>query len=111
MCGNYSEVNARIALPTHAMGDCASALDHSKKFRIKSGIDVKAGFNNIPVPKELQTYLAIVTQDGVYVPPRGPFGVNALPSHFQFAMTQALSKGECCPIFSVFVDDTSTGGD
>jgi hypothetical protein len=54
-------VNARIALPTHAMGDCESALDHSKEFQIKTGIDVKAGFNNIPVPTELQKYLAIVT--------------------------------------------------
>jgi hypothetical protein len=26
-------------------------------------------------------------------------------------MTQAMSRGECCPLFSVFVDDTSTGGD
>ena len=46
-------MNARIALPTHAMGDCDSAVDYAKKFRIKSGIDVKAGFNNIPVPVEL----------------------------------------------------------
>ena len=53
MCGNYPEVNARIQLPAHGMGDCEAALDNSKKFKLKSGIDVKAGFNNIVVPKHL----------------------------------------------------------
>ena len=53
MCGNYPEVNARIALPTHPMSDCESAIDHAKQFRLKTGIDVKAGFNNIPVPVDL----------------------------------------------------------
>jgi hypothetical protein len=49
------------------MGDCETAIDNTKTFRVKSGVDIKAGFNNIYIPLELQTYLGLVTQDGVYV--------------------------------------------
>lgn len=69
------------------MGDCETAIDNTKKFRVKSAADIKAGFNNIRIPEELQTYLGLVTQDGLYIFLRGPFGVNGMPAHFVFAIT------------------------
>lgn len=43
------------------MLDCEAALDATKEFTIKSSIDIKAGFNNIPILPELQQYMGLVT--------------------------------------------------
>ena len=46
----------------------------------------------------------------MYVYLVGAFGINSMPAHFQFAMTQTLSRGDDPPQFTVFIDDVGTGG-
>ena len=77
---------------------------------VKSSMDIKAGFTNVRVPKDLQKYLGLVTQDGLYVYQRMPFGINAAPAHFQFVMHQVLNRGADPPKHSTYVDDCHTGG-
>jgi hypothetical protein len=60
-CGNFPQTNSRIKAPAHPMIDCRSSLDGLQGCRIISGIDVKAAFLNIWVPKRLQKYLGIIT--------------------------------------------------
>ena len=43
------------------MVDCSSALERLQGCTMFSGIDVKAAFQNVVVPQELQRYLGIVT--------------------------------------------------
>ena len=92
------------------MIDCQGAIDALEGFEIYSVLDIKAGFNNIPVPPDMQVYLGIITQDGLYVYLRMPFGINAAPCHFQACMNDILSKGAEPLPHSTYVDDCHLGG-
>jgi hypothetical protein len=53
--------------PVHPMVDCKASIDNLQGYTIYSAIDAKAGFLNVVVPPELQTYLGVITQDALYV--------------------------------------------
>ena len=79
-------------------------------FLIYSGLDIKSGFINVPVPLSLQIYLGIITQDGLFCSTRMPFGINAAPCHFQYLMNSVLASGKEPLPHSTYVDDAHTGG-
>jgi hypothetical protein len=53
--------------PVHPMVDCKATIDNLQGYTVYSAIDAKAGFLNVVVPPELQTYLGVITQDALYV--------------------------------------------
>jgi hypothetical protein len=58
---------------------------------VRSALDIKAGYFNVPVLLELMQYLGIVTQDAVYYFMRMVFGHCLAPAHFQALMNYILS--------------------
>ena len=49
------------------MEECAGVLDKLWGAKLLSALDVKATFNNIPLPKHLEKYCRIITQDVLMV--------------------------------------------
>ena len=62
---NFVEANARMLLPALPMEACPTVLDCAGA-KLLTTLDTKAIFNNISLPKELERFCGIVTQDGVY---------------------------------------------
>ena len=69
------------------MPDCQQVLDALLGGELFSCLDLKAGFNNIPVDEQSVPYTAVITQDGVFEPVRMWFGLKAAPAHFQRVIT------------------------
>ena len=76
---NLEEVNSRVQLPVHPMVDCQSVLDQLSGAKLLSALDVKAAFNNIPLPAHLEKYCGIITQYSLYVYTVMAWGFNAAP--------------------------------
>lgn len=72
------------------MPDCQSIIDALLGGEIFSCIDLKAGFNNIPMDGPSIPLAAVVTQDGIFEPTRMWFGLKSAPAHFQRTITIIL---------------------
>ena len=58
-------------------------IDGISDCRVFSALDLKAGFLNVPVHPDWQTYCGVVTKDGTFVMNRMWFGFKDAPAHFQ----------------------------
>ena len=70
-------------------------------------MDLKAGFHNIWVAASTVPLLGVITQDGLFVCRRMPFGLLGAPYWFQYVMDQLL--GDLKQAAS-FVDDLTAKG-
>lgn len=64
------------------------AFAHSTIF---SAMDLKAGFQNVPVAENTKPLLGLVTQDGLFQWERMAFGLVGAPMHFQFIIDTLLA--------------------
>ena len=64
------------------MRDCLSIVHRLAESSLFSGIDMKAGFLNVPVDYETTKLLGVVTQDGLYRYLRLAFGLLEAPRFF-----------------------------
>ena len=76
---------------------------------MRSALDIKAGYFNVPVMPSLMKYLGIVTQDGLYYFQRMVFGHCLAPAHFQSIMNFVIALERWKITSSVFQDDTTIG--
>ena len=79
---SYVGLNAHTEDPTFPVPDCSSVLDALLSAEVFCCLDIKAGFNNIPVSPESIPLTGIVTQDGCFEALRMQFGLKSAPSHF-----------------------------
>ena len=61
------------------MKDPVQLVDLWRDATLGSLLDMKACYHNIPVEESTQPWLGLVTQDGMYVWERMPFGVAKAP--------------------------------
>jgi hypothetical protein len=80
---NLADVNYPIQDPHHI-------IDESRTASLWTLLDIKACFLNFPVKVGQSTYLGIITQDGLYIFLRMPFGLTSAPMWCQFAMDTIL---------------------
>ena len=83
---NLAEVNSPVTLPAQPIPDCQGLLDHLQGAKLLSTLDVKATFNNIPLPTSLEKYCGIVTEQSLCVYTVMAWGFNAAPCHYQRVM-------------------------
>ena len=110
---NLEEVNSRVQLPAHPMVDCQSVLDQLSGAKLLSAQDVKAAFNNIPLPAHLEKYCGIITQYSLYVCTVMAWGFNAAPCHYQDAMNQVMRADHPIvprPWQRTYLDDVTGAG-
>ena len=78
-----------------------------------TALDIKSGFHNIPIPRELQPYCGLVTGEGVYVLQVMQFGFKPVPAHFQHVMHETW-EGPVLdipwPQHSTYIDDITIHG-
>lgn len=53
LCANLVEPNNRVAPSAQPLVDCEAVRDELQGCKVKSALDIKAGFFNIPIPAEL----------------------------------------------------------
>ena len=90
VCMNLPAVNARIRDSALPLPDCQSAIDSMGAATLFSNLDIKAGFNNIPVAAASLRYMGMVTQDGLWRVKRMAFGFKTAPAHFQMVIRMVL---------------------
>ena len=79
---NLAEANTRVQLPAQHMEECGGVLDKLQGAKLLSALDVKAAFNNIPLPTYLEQYCGIIMQDVLMVYTVMAWGFNAAPCHY-----------------------------
>lgn len=72
-------------------------------------LDMKACYHNLPVAEDTQELLGVVTQDGIFVYMKMPFGVKQAPEHLQYTMDDVLDTVPGKPGRS-FYDDVQVPG-
>jgi hypothetical protein len=72
-------------------------------------VDVKACFHNFPVVAGAETFLGIITQDGLFVYLRMPFGLTSAPMWCQFAMDEVVQRAGVKGAKAFFDDITIPG--
>ena len=65
-------------------------LDHLQGAKLLSMLDVKATFNNIPLPTSLEEYCGIVTEHSLYGYMVMAWSFNAAPCHNQWVMNRIM---------------------
>lgn len=79
MCINFVDVNQLVEEEKYVMKDSPSLVDMWAGATLGSLLDMKACYHNIPVDEETMWWLGVVTQDGIFVWIRMPFGVAKAP--------------------------------
>ena len=72
-------------------------------------MDIKAGFNNVPIHDNCLPYTGINTQDGLFRYRCMTFGFLGAPYHFQYIMDCMLSLDPKL-LALVFFDNVTTHG-
>ena len=78
-----------------------------------SALDIKAAFNNIPLPSELKRFCGVVTQDGLFVYRVMAWGFNAAPCHYQTTMCSIMRAPHPhvpVPWHALYLDDVTAAG-
>lgn len=104
MCINFIDLNQLTKEAKYIMKDTWQLVDLWTDSTLGSLLDMKACYHNLPVDAATQTLLGVVTQDGVYIFRRMPFGVSQAPEWLQYTMDQVLSTVPDQPAKS-FYDD------
>jgi len=81
-CLNLVEANTRIMPAHHPVPDCATTVHELQGATCFSALDIKAGFNNIPIAEDCLHHIGVITQDGLFRLERMTFGFNTAPSCF-----------------------------
>ena len=95
------------------MEECAGVLDKLQGAKLLLALDVKAVFNNIPLPKHLEKYCRIITQDVLMVYTLMAWGFNAVPCHYQWVMNRVMHgphQAIPCPWEATYLDDVIAAG-
>lgn len=79
MCINFIDVNQLVEEEKYIMKDPSQLVDLWAGATIGSLLDMKACYHNIPVEEDTWVWLGVVTQDGIFVWVRMPFGVAKAP--------------------------------
>ncbi len=61
MCANFTDLNPRLETKRYPMRDCLSIVQRLHGSTLFSGIDMKAGFLNVPVDEATSALLGIIT--------------------------------------------------
>lgn len=75
-----------------------------------SALDIKAGFNNIPLEEDSKRYCGLITQDGVWVLDRMTFGYIGAPACFQAVIEDILRKIRGGVRAKAYIDDIHPHG-
>ena len=95
------------------MEDCQAVLDQLSGAKLLSALDVKAAFNNIPLPVHLEKYCGIITEYSLYVYTVMAWGFNAAPCHYQDVMNQVMRAEHPIvpqPWQGTYLDDVTGAG-
>ena len=76
------EVNTQIQPSVHPMPDCQLMLEQMEGQHVYSTLDLKVGYENIPIAPSLQWFCLVVTQDGLYQLHQMTFSFNTGLAHF-----------------------------
>ena len=79
----FMDVNSITREPIWPIPDCDQIIQQIGSAHIFSQLDIKAGFHNIRLTPDSQKWTGFVTQDGLFVWKRLPFGLKGAPAHFQ----------------------------
>ncbi len=109
MCINFVDVNQMTEAEKYAMKDTWQLIDIWAGATLGSVLDMKACYHNIPVDPESQELLGVVTQDGIFIYVRMPFGVAKAPEWLQYVMDEVLGRVPGQPARS-FYDDVQIPG-
>ena len=107
-CANLVVVNTCIAPTIHPVTNCQAKLGALQGSCIITVLDIKSGFHNIPIPKELQPYCGLVTGEGVCVSQVTQLDFNPAPAHFQHVTHKTLDGpllDILRPWHSTYIDD------
>ena len=66
-CVSYVKLNQRLLGDILPVPNVRAVLDELHWGQYYSVIDVRAGFHNVPLHRDLRKFLGLVTEDGVYV--------------------------------------------
>ena len=102
-----------MQLPSQPMVSCAGVLDRLQGAKLLSTLDVKAAFNNIPLPQHLERYCGIITEDVVLVYTVMAWGFNAAPCHYQWVMNKVMHDTHDViprPWEGTYLDDVTAAG-
>ena len=66
MCINYAPLNQITREFVYPINDCMSVLESLGGSKVFTGIDIKAGFHNIPIKAGDEQYTVFVTPDGAW---------------------------------------------
>ena len=61
LCVNFTDLNPRLHTNKYPMRDCLSIVHRLAESSLFSGIDMKAGFLNVPVDDATMDLLGVVT--------------------------------------------------
>ncbi len=61
LCANLIQPNTRMEPSAQPLVACAQALDELQGLLLKSALDIKAGYFNIPLLEELRKFAGLVT--------------------------------------------------
>ncbi len=76
MCINFIDVNQLTKDAKYIMKDAWQLVDIWENATLGSLLDMKACYHNLPVNLHTQELLGEVTQDGIFVYLKMPFGVK-----------------------------------
>ena len=82
MCINYAPLNQVTNDFIFPINDCMLVLESLGGSSVFTGLDIKAGFHNIPMKANDKQYTVFVTPDGAWQWRRMPFGLKGAPAHF-----------------------------
>lgn len=92
------------------MRDCLSIVQRLHDSEIFSGIDMKAGFHNIPVDAESSALMGVITQDGLFQYLRMTFGLLEAPMYFQYMVEDLIYNADPSLKCEPYLDDLTAHG-
>ena len=92
VCGDFSVTyNASFRVETYPMPQIEDMHSALRGCTVFSGLDIKQAYHQIPITKESQCYLTIITHIGLFAFKRLPNGIHSGLTIFQRIMDNLLS--------------------
>ena len=104
ICGDYRNLNAVTKADAEPLELVQTVFDQLAGMQYFSKLDLRKGFNQIPVAAKSRELMAVSTPVGLYQPTVMPFGVKNAPGSFQREMRRVLQQRLNKGVF-VFIDD------
>lgn len=109
MCSNFVDLNPYTAFIFYPIPDPQALVDISYEADLWVTVDIKSAYHNFEVTPEAQEYLGIVTQDGLFVYQRMPFGMDTASQWCQYAMDVIVARAQVSKAKAFFDDVTIPG--